>query len=348
MVIVFHFNVDDILFRLIVGLLIIELLVFALGLVIDRLSEGFELWAFGAIITYVGTIVLFSPLWIWIITNVVDPTVSVILIIAGVLIMFLGYFTEAYDLNERIAKALMDLLRAIRSYNYREGARALFRLIKQVFWGFLAYLKRVRNTLANFFRRTGSFIKRLLKEVWSFLRAIPSTIYHFIMKTARWIISNIHGIGVFAGTIVFIVSLLGPLDPFTGIIILLFSVTFFLIKAAYPRKEQLIRIAVTVRDRVWETSYQINYRVRTIAENRRRINCPSCQREIPLGARECDFCEKEIKRCMICKLPIKDEQEPSECPFCKNPAHEDHWKFWIDLRHECPACKQKIPSITSS
>ncbi|MFW9995899.1 MAG: hypothetical protein ACFFD4_27920 [Candidatus Odinarchaeota archaeon] len=347
MVTIFSFTVNSILFRLIVGLLIVELLIFALGVVIDRLSiEGFEFWAFGAIITYVGILAIFSPLVIWIMTNTIDITFSLGLIVIGVFIIFFGYFTEAYDLNKKLAKAIRDLLIALRNYNYREGFKALIRLISQVVLGFFAYIKRgiigFRTTMGNFLRRTGGIIKRFSLAFVAFLIAIPPAIYNFCTATAKLVVANIHVIGVAAGALFFVFSLTGLTEPFTGLAVLFFCLLFFAVKAAYPRKEQLIQIAVRTRDRVWETSYQINYRLRTVAENRRKIKCLNCGEEIPLGSRECGFCEKEVERCMICKLPIKSEQKSSECPHCKNPAHEEHWKFWIDLKHSCPACKQEV------
>ncbi len=70
--------------------------------------------------------------------------------------------------------------------------------------------------------------------------------------------------------------------------------------------------------------------------------CTNCDKDILLGSQVCDSCEKEVIRCMICKLPLKKGQKLSECPNCKNPAHEDHWNLWINQKHNCPLCKKAV------
>ncbi|MHA2339230.1 MAG: hypothetical protein ACXACX_18125 [Candidatus Hodarchaeales archaeon] len=117
---------------------------------------------------------------------------------------------------------------------------------------------------------------------------------------------------------------------------------FFLFGVIYPQRERIINIVQQMQEYSWEASYKLNYRLRTVAEGRRKIKCTNCGKDIPLGSQKCNSCEKEVKRCMICKLPLKKDQKLSECPKCKNPAHEDHWNFWINLKHDCPLCKKTV------
>ncbi|MFQ5820894.1 MAG: hypothetical protein ACE5I5_12955 [Candidatus Heimdallarchaeota archaeon] len=75
---------------------------------------------------------------------------------------------------------------------------------------------------------------------------------------------------------------------------------------------------------------------------RRKIMCPNCSTLINLSEILCSNCGAEVPRCMICRIPIKEDQEIAQCPSCAYPAHKNHWDEWILMRKSCPRCRNPI------
>jgi HEAT repeat protein len=48
------------------------------------------------------------------------------------------------------------------------------------------------------------------------------------------------------------------------------------------------------------------------------------------------------KKCIVCNLPLGNNQELVQCPFCKNMAHKDHMLEWLKGRDYCPTCRRAI------
>jgi hypothetical protein len=48
------------------------------------------------------------------------------------------------------------------------------------------------------------------------------------------------------------------------------------------------------------------------------------------------------KKCIVCNLPLGNNEELVQCPFCKNMAHKDHMLEWLKGRDYCPTCSRAI------
>ena len=55
---------------------------------------------------------------------------------------------------------------------------------------------------------------------------------------------------------------------------------------------------------------------------------------------EWDWTKRE--RCIVCNLPIADNEEVGRCPHCAHSAHLDHFLEWIKIKGVCPFCKRKV------
>ena len=51
---------------------------------------------------------------------------------------------------------------------------------------------------------------------------------------------------------------------------------------------------------------------------------------------------EKLSRCIVCNLPIKENDPALKCPYCKNYAHRDHLLEWIKIKGKCPFCGRRI------
>ncbi|MHA1984988.1 MAG: RING finger protein [Candidatus Hodarchaeales archaeon] len=316
-----------------------------LGLIIDILRwRDYSDWgALGAIIAYIGFFFVFLPLYFPLL-NVVNDILGILLFIIGILLLIIGFTSRATEIDYKIETLLSNLWKAIRTYNYRAVIPYLLSLVRTFISGFIRYIgkgllglrKRIRmfldlvyRGLAYTFNQTKIFL----------LATFPLTLKRLLISI--W--NNFHWIGFVAGILYIILSFSSQDNLFitSGFVIVIGF--FFLFGVIYPQRERIINVVQQIQEYSWEAGLQLNYRLRTVAEGWRKIKCANCDNDIPLGSQKCDSCEKEVRRCMICKLPLKTGQKLSECPKCKNSAHENHWKFWINLNQDCPLCKRAIP-----
>jgi hypothetical protein len=353
----FEFSEDQL--RLILnGLFFFSLLSVLLGLEIDILRwRDFSDWgALGAFIAYIGHILFFLPIILDIFIRednlilvgfTIGRDIFFVLFISlpGLLFIIIGFTSHATALDRKIEETLSNFWKALRNFNFRLFLVSIFVLIGSLIVGSVKYLrdglKNLLTRISMFIRLVYQALKTFVNSAWIFFtQTFPAIIKRSLIVLWR----NFHWFGLI-GVIIYVLRINFLNEEFyVNIEILIIVGFFFSLGVIYPQLERLARVVHRVQDYSWEASYKLNYRLRTIAEGRRKIKCTSCDQVIPLGSRECEFCEKEVSRCMICKLPIKTGQIPTECPYCKNTAHEDHWKFWINLKKDCPACKRVIPS----
>jgi hypothetical protein len=48
------------------------------------------------------------------------------------------------------------------------------------------------------------------------------------------------------------------------------------------------------------------------------------------------------ERCIVCNLPIAQEEKLARCPDCGHSAHLEHLLEWIKIKGVCPYCKRTI------
>ncbi len=56
----------------------------------------------------------------------------------------------------------------------------------------------------------------------------------------------------------------------------------------------------------------------------------------------CPNCSKQPPICTVCNGIIKKNQKVYKCPNCDNLSHKGHLLQWLQIKEECPVCKQKI------
>ncbi|OLS26569.1 MAG: hypothetical protein HeimC3_08880 [Candidatus Heimdallarchaeota archaeon LC_3] len=315
-----------------------------LGLIIDILRwRDYSDWgALGAIIAYIGFSIFFFPLYFPFL-NIDDLFYSFSVLGLGILLLIIGFTSRATEIDYKIELQLSNLWKAIRTYNYKAIIPYLLSLTRTLISGFVRY---VMKGLLSLRMRIQMFLKLVYRGLsYTFIQTKNFFLQTFPLALKRSLINiwnNFHWIGLGSG-ILFVILSYSPQENLYGTVgIFIIIIFFFSFGVIYPQRERIINIVQQIQAYSWETSYQLNYRLRTIGEGRRKIKCTNCDKDIPLGSHICESCEKEVIRCMICKLPLKKGQKLSECPNCKNPAHENHWNFWINLKHDCPLCKKSV------
>jgi len=131
-----------------IGLTIIFLaiLFYAGTIVRNRLERiGAESFALGSIIVWTGFFLAAFPLiaFAW---NVLDRTLQTILFISGLILIFIGFTTEYYDLNIRF----LQFLRKFRA-NLVELVQALRQRIFRSIWTFLALVSIILTVTSAIF-----------------------------------------------------------------------------------------------------------------------------------------------------------------------------------------------------
>ncbi|MHA2296077.1 MAG: hypothetical protein ACXADA_08660 [Candidatus Hodarchaeales archaeon] len=352
LVIGFNAQINDILFRVVVGLLIVEPLIFFLGLIKDRLTSklatmGFKFHTFWAIVSYAGIMIVFLPIVLWIALNTLDFVLSSVLVSIGILVFFFGFFSETRDLNKNLTRSITAFIAALKSYEYQKGIKTFFGLIKQQIIDFISYLVnsalKLKKTVKNILSWTFNAPKAFIKAIVSLVQWIPSA----TARSIRMLLRHFEKIGLVASITLVYQSLIEPpsslrVDFNLSFSLLVISVVLIIVKTTYLHKERFIALVVTVRDRTWETGYMLNYRLKTIGETRKKITCTNCGELISLNSRTCNKCDRVVERCIICKLPLEQGQEQASCLHCSKVAHHDHWRYWKTRKGSCPACLQEI------
>jgi hypothetical protein len=166
-----------------------EILLIALGIVIDRLQRrGFQFWMAGAVVAYLGFLLLFSPLILYAIglesvlgANEKDQLLwSAGLSLAGGLVVLFGYFVEAYDLNKRFVRMTSEIIELIRRAEYRKIPGRVIRFVAEIFRIILSYVWRgitgLKAVLERFFAALFRFVREYALLLLAAIRAIPGIV----------------------------------------------------------------------------------------------------------------------------------------------------------------------------
>ncbi|NVM52286.1 MAG: hypothetical protein HWN66_01195 [Candidatus Helarchaeota archaeon] len=69
--------------------------------------------------------------------------------------------------------------------------------------------------------------------------------------------------------------------------------------------------------------------------------------ELNLGRRTNIHLENSevVDVCMVCNLPIYQDEPVLECPTCQSRAHRDHLLEWFKIKGFCPNCGNKLQNL---
>lgn len=328
---------------LVVGPLILSILTVLLGLEIDILRRrDFSSWgALGAFVAYIGQLMFFMPVILYLF-YIGDNTLYLIIILIGIVITIIGFTSRATELDQKIEDLLFLIWSSIKNFDIRKFFSTLARLFGNLIFGTLKYigsgLKTLRSRVKVFVSFLNEFAQKFIKGLWQF---ITKTIPLALEKLAHVLWDNIHWIGLLS-IIIYLLSLQGETLFLVNLELLVIVLFATILGIVYPNKERVESIIHSVQEYSWKASFRVNYHLKTILDSKRKTKCLSCGEIIPLDSKDCPSCNKEIKKCMVCLLPIKEKKNLIECPYCHNSAHKEHWKFWLNIENKCPICRKVI------
>lgn len=338
------------------GLYGIAILVLLLGLVLDylRWREFSEWGALGAIVTYLGLVMIFIPLillpvaevtksitWIAEYTSwLADDTTVLIIILFGVIVTIIGFTTHRTEFDHKVEELAAKLWKAFREFDFRQLFNTFGQLAKEVVEG-------VFRTIGRGFKELRSRIKIFIilsyqifeKTVNHFLKILTVSFPQALTRTAQTIWNNMHWVGLISVIIYLAMNAFPPEDFYLNTETFIIIGFFFSFGVIYPQRERLEQVVHRVQEYSWETMMTVNERIRNFGSNRRKMICRSCQEEIPLNTNACSSCETIVKKCNICRLPLKSGEEVTSCESCENPFHKNHWEQWIGMGRSCPICR---------
>ena len=326
--------------RLTSAFLGLTIIIFLLGVIVDQLKfRYFRFWALGAIVSFSGVLLLFSPIIFYGFDNN-DVVLWVFLIIVGILLIIFGYTIEAYELNNKVAKILINLWENIRNFQWKKIPKRLLSLIGLLLIGIISYIalgfRKFRYVLKKAFSSLFSFMLKSFNGIIKLLIALPGYFKKFLIfcyEYNYWLLIPLFFFSIFK-----ILNLPFPTILFLILVILLTLLVVMQILNSNAELSQ--RYLQTLRNRSWGAVQSISIRIQKTTSSIGKYKCTNCNKPLKLGQAQCENCSQEVKHCSICKLPIKNDQQISTCSKCLYPAHTNHWNQWIRMNNNCPVCKQ--------
>lgn len=348
--------------RLMLGTFTICLLIVLLGVVIDvlRWRDYTEWGALGAIIAYIGLVVAFGTLIVFMVSDPWAKSIALtgeesvlypVVVLLGGFVILIGFTSRATEFDRKIEAQLAKSWHAIRTFDVRLFLSSTLRLIGALAVGMVLYLWRGLRTLKTRIILFGHLVHRttrsLLGSAWIFLtETFPRTFRRTVLTTWR----NFHWVGLI--TLILFLAMFNLLiasgSEETYLKAELFIVVgfFFSLGVIYPHREQLVHAVQWVQDYSWEKMYSVNLAVRSLGGTRRKMLCRSCDTEIPLSSTACPSCTKRVEKCNICRLPLKGGESITNCEACESAFHQNHWDQWIKRGSYCPVCRgEGLPPV---
>lgn len=196
------------------------------------------------------------------------------------------------------------------------------------------------NRVSNFFLiifngliRRIRHLPGMIKTLFVRLKEDLKKLYIAIIQLLSYFTTNTYIIGyVFA----IILAVFAIIRSDTVIGSLFFGLIFISTTVLIHQERELVSRSVA---RIQHTSYQTSFRARQFVKRSKTRNCPNCDAVNNKNSTHCMSCRHTFSICMVCKDMITGDQDVS-CPNCNNKAHFDHIQKWLEIKPECPYCKQ--------
>jgi len=212
----------------------------------------------------------------------------------------------------------------------------VFGRVKRFFTTLLRGLKTYLQYIGRSIRLFPTLVVRALRCVGEHIVGAFKVVWEKFKDFGVHLIHHSYSITMIAGLIVAYVGF-ADLPQVSLIIIFVFLAA---VKIGVTYSSGIVRGIRRLNSTLYTSSFTAKRAVLHLV--RRKILCPNCSTLINLSEILCSNCGAEVPRCMICRFPIKDDQEIAQCPNCSYTAHKNHWDEWILMRKSCPRCRTPI------
>lgn len=365
------------------GVMILGILITFFGFIIRRMQKlGIDYFVSGAIIAYLGYILIALPAIMYAFGHSLfdNDYLNLIPISVGILLIILGFFTETYELNKKLMKALTQIGSAIKSIFLKINWRLVFSPVNilsvagittviltfyGVFDQFLEpwegyvvgsllillnlafhFREELATILKNIARLTViifNAIIRGIKQIPTIVKEVVLWLRHAIITLANWSWKAIKFTIIHNYFLLFAfgIVLFFIIDDFSFEVRFAFSALVCLVAVIKPLVEWRHELANRLTS-VRARVYRTAKRTRRFVT--RKLHCPFCDHEIKTNTRYCPKCGRELPICWICSMPIESKDSVAQCPHCLNLFHYNHFNAWIQMKRACPVCKKEIKS----
>ncbi|MHA1976488.1 MAG: zinc ribbon domain-containing protein [Candidatus Hodarchaeales archaeon] len=295
--------------RAAIGLIVLAFLFLLFGFVLDGLRwRNYSDWsALGAIIAYVGVILIFAPLLAYVFLETVDLPIIILGDGLGFILLFIGvglrwneYDTKLWDLGTMFWAYLRD-------YQYRKAFGALYgfgkNLLKGIFNG-------IKDGISNFIPRFKDFMRNIGKGLKIFFFSIFGLLSS-IRRLSKTLWKNIHWIGLFAAFGYIILVGVSSTNNFINLELLIVMGFFFSLGVLFSQSERSSKVLITTRNFVLKgviSAYSMLSGTRIKTEE----------------ATFCSRCLRGVHKIEYEELRHVEQKQIPECPYC---GHEN----WISV-----------------
>ena len=293
--------------RISIGLFGIAFFVLLFGVILDLLRARNYSWqenwsALGAIICYIGVIVNFVPLFLYVVLPNLEGNEFNLLIveIIGIVLVIIGVTARWSEYDTKIWNQMIILGSSIRYFGYRVFFKNLFSLIwntiKGLFSTFWEGIKNLPSRIKKFF---GMIFNTTIKYFEISIRLLTNAVER-ILKTI-W--DNVHWIGLLSILIYVFVFNLSIDQLYINIELVLIILFFFFLGVIFLHSEHATEIIGNTRNRLLKgviSSYSMLSGAKIKVNE--SIFCSRCLR----GVAVTEFAEMKIAK--ESSIPL--------CPFC--------------------------------
>ena len=165
----------------------ISVILFLLGFIIDQLVvRNFNFWAFGAVVSFLGVAIFFSPVILYGIGSN-DHGLWILCVIIGIILVIFGYGIEATELNKRFANKLQVLIELIKNYKWKQLPTKIISLV-----GF--FIRSLAVYIFSGFRNFKTLVVKGVNSIYNFIKTSLEKIISLLMDLPRIISKTLHSL----------------------------------------------------------------------------------------------------------------------------------------------------------
>lgn len=293
--------------RISIGLFGIAFFVLLFGVILDLLRARNYSWqenwsALGALICYIGMIVIFIPLFLYVmLPNLEGNEFNLLIVeIIGIVLVIIGVTARWSEYDTKIWNQMTILGSSIRYFGYRAFFNNLFELIKNIIKGLLSTIGKGIKNLPS---RIKTFFGMIFNTIIKYFEISIKLLTNAIEKILKTIWDNVHWIGLLSILIYVFVFNLSADQLYINIELLFIILFFFFLGVIFLHTERATKIIGNTR----------NYILKGV------ISSYSMLSGAKIKVNESIFCSRCLRGVAVtefAEMKVAKESSIPLCPFC--------------------------------
>ncbi|MHA2175096.1 MAG: zinc ribbon domain-containing protein [Candidatus Hodarchaeales archaeon] len=282
-----------------IGLILLSFLSTVLSLVIDILrGRNYAEWsALGAIICYLGILLIFIPLIFYVLFSDLPDFWIIISELVGISFLIIGVTLRWTEYDEKLVNLIVMAIAYWKNYQKREAIKTVFRAIGAFIGGLI---RSIGSGIAHFPRRFTTFLGMIGRTLVVYGRASIDQLKKAVTGIFKNFWNYLHWIGLLA---ILVYLWLTGLSSYQNIELLIIVSFFFVLGILFSNSEQVMKAVSDTRNIILKGAISA-YSMLTGAKIKKEesVFCSRCLR----GVHQVEFAELQH---------VEDTDNPL-CPFC--------------------------------